>query len=109
MADEKKPDISSENKESILNIKMRALDGDVNFLFFLVPLKKNFFSQNPLEIRAKKTTKVSRLISAWAENKGISPNSIRLFLDGTRLSADKNLEEVMNFLKRQAFFFKLIF
>jgi len=53
---------------------------------------------DPLEIKAKASTPVQRLIDAYAKEKGIDGNQLRLFLDGKRLSPGQNLgqTEVQN-------------
>jgi hypothetical protein len=50
--------------------------------------------QDPIDIKATTKTKVSRLIRAWSETKGVSESSIRLIRDGSRLKADQTLADV---------------
>jgi len=46
-----------------------------------------------IDIKAKRSTKIERLIAAWAEQKRVSAQSIRLAFEGRRLQPNQTLAE----------------
>lgn len=47
-----------------------------------------------IDIKATKRTKVSKLITAYAQSKGVAESSLRLFLGANRLNVESTLGEV---------------
>jgi len=74
--DVKPPKEGAESPDEIITVKLLAQDGS-----------------SPVDIRAKRKTKVERLAQAWAKQRGIAQNAIRLYIDGNRININQTLLE----------------
>ena len=54
----------------------------------------NIDDSQAIDIKATKRTKVAKLITAYAQSKGVAESSLRLFLGSTRLNVESTLGEV---------------